>query len=558
MRGQGGTAQGVLTALALALLSVIVAAPFLFILAQAIFPKIGAGSFAGPFSAMADVLGSGQLPRATLNTLIMGVGTVAVSAALAVPLAAIRALYRLPGAALWDLVFLVPFMIPPYIATLGWVMTGQPRGYLEQLTGQNIAGLLFSVPGIVIILGLHCFPVVYFALSRSFATIGGRFADVSRVFGAGPLRAFWRVTLPLALPGLAASLILVFAMAIEEYGTPAVLGTRIGFRVLVTGIDEAIGDWPVDLPGAATLALVLVGLATVAYLAQRRFVAKGGFETTGARPLSATRRPLGQATVPALLLFACVAFVSTGVPLLAVLATALAKTVSGGLAPGNLGLQNFAAVFAAGSSAREALVTSLSLGLVAALATGALGAFSAFVVVRTRARGRVAVDLLAALPNAAPGVVVALGMILLWNQPWWPVTPYNTLSILVLAYVLLLLPQPVRYTTAALAQIAPSLDAAARVAGASELAMARRILLPLIFPHLMVAMLLVFVVAARELVASLLILPVGHQTIATYIWRQFDQGSVGLGMAMALVTIGLTTLLPLAVLVAARRTEDIG
>ncbi|MFD2174937.1 ABC transporter permease [Rhodobacter lacus] len=550
--------QGGLTALALVLLTGIVAAPFLFIVAQAIFPKIGAGSLAAPFSASLEVLGTGRLPQATLNTLIMGVGTVAVSALIAVPLAAIRALYRLPGAALWDLVFLVPFMIPPYIATLGWVMTGQPRGYLEQLTGHNIAGLLFSVPGIVILLGLHCFPVVYFALSRSFAAIGGRFADVSRVFGAGPLRAFWRVTLPLALPGLAASLILVFAMAIEEYGTPAVLGTRIGFRVLVTGIDEAIGDWPVDLPGASTLALVLVGLATLAYLAQRRLIVRGGYETTGGRPLAASRRPLGRGTVPALFLFAAVAFVSTGVPLLAVLATATAKTISGGLTLENLGLQNFAAVFAAGSAARAALFTSLWLGLVAALATGLLGAFAAFVVVRTRARGRLAVDLLAALPNAAPGVVVALGMILLWNQPWWPVTPYNTLSILVLAYVLLLLPQPVRYTTAALAQIAPSLDAAARVAGASELTMARRILLPLIFPHLMVAMLLVFVVAARELVASLLILPVGHQTIATYIWRQFDQGSVGLGMAMAFVTICLTTLLPLGVLVAARRTEDLG
>lgn len=558
MRAGGSAAQAVLTGLAAGLLTIIVALPFLFILAQAIFPQIGAGSLAHPFAAMSEVLSSGRLPRAALNTLIMGIGAVVISAVIAVPLAAIRALYRLPGAALWDLAFLVPFMIPPYISTLGWVMTGQPRGYLEQLTGHNIADLLFSVPGIVLILALHCFPVVYFALSRSFATIGGRFADVSRVFGAGPLRAFWRVTLPLALPGLAASLILVFAMAIEEYGTPAVLGTRIGFRVLVTGIDEAIGDWPVDLPGASTLALVLVGLATAAYLGQRRLLARGGFETTGARPLQTQRRPLGRWTLPALGLFGAVALVSTGIPLLAVLATALAKTISGGLAPSNLGLQNFAAVLAAGSTARGALLTSLGLGLAAALLTGLLGAFAAFVMLRTRARGRLYVDVLAALPNAAPGVVVALGMILLWNQPWWPVTPYNTLWILILAYMLLLLPQPVRYTTAALQQISPSLDAAARVSGASDLVMARRILLPLVAPHLLVAMLLVFVVAARELVASLLILPVGQQTIATFIWRQFDQGSVGLGMAMAFLTICLTTLLPLIVLLLARRTEHIG
>ncbi|MGD9918889.1 MAG: ABC transporter permease [Paenirhodobacter sp.] len=558
MKPRGSAAQGALTGLAAAALTVIVALPFLFILLQAVFPRIGAGSLAEPFSALIGALGAGSLPRDTANTLLLGVSTVTVTALLAVPLAALRALYRLPGAALWDILFLVPFMIPPYIATLGWVMTGQPRGYLEQLTGQNIAGLLFSVPGIVLILALHCFPVVYFTLSRSFAAIGSRYADVSRVFGAGPARAFWRVTLPLALPALAASLLLVFAMAIEEYGTPAVLGTRIGFRVLVTGIDAAIGDWPVDLPGASTLALVLVALATAAFLAQRRLLARGGFETTGARPAGTARRPLGRAKIPALIGFGLMAFLSTGVPLAAVLATALSRTVSGGLTPSNMGLQNFTAVFEAGSAARGALLTSLGLGLVAALLTGALGAFAAFVATRSRGRGRGYVEIVATLPNAAPGVVVALGLILMWNQPWLPVTPYNTLSILVLAYVLLLLPQPVRATTAALQQIAPSLDAAARVCGASELTVARRVLLPLVAPQLLVAMLLVFVVAARELVASLLILPVGRQTIATFIWRQFDQGSVGVGMAMAFVTICLTTLLPLALLVAARRTESLG
>lgn len=545
-----------LVAITAVVLSVVVGLPFLFILLQAIFPDIGSGSLAHPFSRLSRGL-TGGLPQATLNTLVLGLGTAFVSALIAVPLAAIRALYKLPGAALWDLLFLVPFMIPPYIATLGWVMTLQPHGYLQQLTGVNLAGLLFSVPGMVIVIALHAFPVVYFALSRSFSSIGGRFADVSRVFGARPATAFRRITLPLALPGLLASLILVFAMAIEEYGTPAVLGTRIGFRVLVTGIDGALADWPIDMPGAAQLSLVLIGLATAAFLVQRKLLARGGFETTGSRPTRIERRPLGRAKWPALLLFGFVGFVSTGLPILAVLATALARTISGGLAPDNLGLQNFTAVLSENSSARGALMTSLSLGLVAALATGVIGAFAAYVALRSRSRLTGFVDLLSAIPNAAPGVVVALGLILVWNQPALPITPYNTLWILLLAYMFLMLPQPVRYTQAALMGIGPSLDQAARVSGASELTAIRRILLPLIAPHLLIAMLLVFVVAARELVASLLVLPVGKQTISTFIWRQFDQGSVGEGMAMAFITILLTTILPLVVLIITRQTEAI-
>src|SRR5690606_22375811 len=108
----------------------------------------------------------------------------------------------------------------------------------------------------------------------------------------------------------------------------------------------------------------------------------------------------------------------------------------------------------------------------------------------------------------------------------WPATPYNTWGILLLAYCCLLLPYPVRYSHAALMQIGDSLEAAARVHGAGAVTALARILLPLLAPSLGAAMLLVFAVASRELVASLLLAPTGVQTVSLFIWRQFEQGSV--------------------------------
>ena len=107
----------------------------------------------------------------------------------------------------------------------------------------------------------------------------------------------------------------------------------------------------------------------------------------------------------------------------------------------------------------------------------------------------------------------------------------------------------------ALQQIGANLEAAARVAGASRLVAFRRIHLPLIGPSLVASMLLVFAVASRELVASVLVAPVGMWTISTYIWRQFEQGSIQLGMAMAFLTILLATILPLLVLSLIRRSD---
>ncbi|WP_319528807.1 iron ABC transporter permease [uncultured Cohaesibacter sp.] len=529
-------------------LMVIVAVPCLFIVIQAIFPDIGSGSLAAPFSLLFKTLNDPSLIGLTGNTLMLGVGTVIAAAILALPLAALRALFHVPGAILWDALLLVPFMIPPYIAALGWIMTLQQNGYAEQVTGFNFAPLLFSVPGIMIIMGLNTFPVVYFVLSRTFETVGARYSDVGRVFGANQWRSFRRITFPLAMPGLAASLLLVFAMSIEEYGTPAALGRRIGFEVLVTGIENRISEWPIDLPGAATLSMVLVCLALLAFMLQRWLLTRRDYRIVGGKPQASDKRALGAWTLPVMLLFAFVAFLATGLPILAILATALSRTISGGLTPSNMGLDNFSELLGIGSDGLDALGNSLMLGISTAILAGLLGAITAYSVVKGRGRFRIVLDALSITPNALPGVVVAVGIILAWSQPWLPISPYNTPFILLLAYICILLPQPVRYATASLHQLGDNLEAAARVSGAGALHAFTRIVFPLILRSMVTAMILVFAVASRELVASLLVAPVGFQTIAVYIWQQFDQGSVGLGMAMAFCAILITTLIPLVLI----------
>ncbi|MEP2435925.1 MAG: iron ABC transporter permease [Roseibium sp.] len=529
-------------------LLLVVAIPCLFIVVQAIFPEFGSGSFAAPFSMFFKTLADLDLFSLAGNTLLLGVGTVVCAGILAVPLAALRALFRVPGALIWDALLLIPFMLPPYIAALGWIMTLQPRGYLEQLTDIHLAPLLFSVTGIMLIMGLNTFSVIYFVLSRTFETIGARYSDVGRVFGAGQWRSFWRITLPLSMPGLAASLLLVFAMSIEEYGTPAALGRRIGFEVLVTGIENRISEWPIDLPGSATLSLVLVSMALVAFMLQRWLLTRRDYRIVGGKPQAFDKKELGVWALPVSLLFAFIAFLATGLPILAILATALSRTISGGLAPSNLGLDHFKELLGAGSDGLVALGNSLVLGSTTALLAGLLGAITAYSVVKGRGRFRIVLDALSITPNSLPGVVVAVGIILPWNQPWLPITPYNTPFILLLAYICILLPQPVRYATASLHQLGDNLEAAARVCGSGPLKAFVRIIFPLILPSMVTAMILVFAVASRELVASLLVAPVGFQTIAVFIWQQFDQGSAGLGMAMAFCAVLITTLIPLALI----------
>ena len=540
----------VLTTLALL---VLVGLPLVYILLQAIFPEVTRGSFARPFAILLPTLNDPELLRLLGNTVRLGIAVVMGCLLLALPLGALRALTRIPGGALWDVIFLVPFLIPPYIAALSWMLTLQPRGYLQQLTGLQADSFLFSFWGIVFVMVLNVFPVVYFAASRTLSAVGGRYASVGRVCGADAWRALWKITLPLSIPGLAASSLLVFVLTIEEFGTPATLGAQAGYQVLVTGIHERFSDWPLDMPGAAVLSLLLVLVAMIAFYIQHWLVNRRSYVSVTGKPARIEPVELGRWKWPVLCFFSLTAFVAVGVPILATLATASTGTLSGGLAWSNLSGRHFQALFDDRGGALQALTTSLSLATGAALITGVLGALIGYLVVRIRTRGSRALDFLSLLPNTMPGIVIAVGLILAWNQSYWPIQIYNTGAMLLLAYACLLLPYPVRYASASFRQISENLEAAARVSGAGFVRMFIRVLLPALAPSLIVAMLLVFAIASRELVASLLVAPAGMSTVSTFVFKQFEQGSPGLGMAMSVVAIFTTTALILGLTAFSRR-----
>lgn len=518
-------------------LTILVVIPLCFIVLQALFPQLGQGLFSQPFEPIIHLLNEPELPELLQNTLLLGVGVALISAVIAIPLGALRGLFNLPFAKVWDLLFLIPFLIPPYIAGLSWMLTLQPNGYSQQLFGVSPGSAIFSLGGMMGIMALNLFPVLYFAVSRSMAANGNRLADVARVHGAPPWQAFFRVTLPLSLPSIAAGLLLVFTLAIEEYGIPAAIGAPNGIRVLTTDIEQRLADWPIDLPGAASLSLILASVAIFAYTLQRSIVSGKNVATTTGKAAALVMRSLGVWRWPVVGVFAVVSFLAVGMPLLAMFGTAFSSTVSGGLAWDNLTLRHFSGLVDAQAEALGALFTSVSLAGATAILTGVLGFLSAWLVVSQRIRGAVIIDALSLLPISIPGIVIAVGMILAWNQSFWPVTPYHTWGILLLAYSCLLLPYPVRYCSAALTQIGGSLADAARVHGASAITTLRLILFPLVLPSLLAAMMLVFAVASRELVSSLLLAPAGMQTVSIFVWRQFEQGSIGSGMAMACIAV---------------------
>ena len=529
--------QKLISAGTLAVLLVLVGLPLLFIILQAIFPRFSAGSLEGAFSGVAALIADPQLPMMLGGTLWVACGVALMSVLIGLPLGVLRGLFNVPLPRLWDVLFLIPFLTPPYIAALAWTLLLQSNGYLQQLTGWDLNDLLFSRSGIVLVMTLNIFPVVYFAVSRSLLASGQRLAIVARVHGACAWRAFWHITLPMLSPALAAGMLLAFTLAIEEYGVPAALGPRAGLLMLTVGIEKKLADWPIDLPGASLLSLLLMAVALLAWWLQKRLTGDKEVTSVTGKPGENSGAELGWLALPATLLMASVGGVAVMLPGASMVLTSLMSTLSGGIHGDNFTLRHFTALFAQQGDALSALGTSLSLALASALIVGVIGLLAAWLVLVQKMKGSAIVDALSLMPAALPGVVVGVGLILLWNQPFWPVSPYNTGFMLLLSYCCLLLPWPVRYAGSALRQLGHNLEPAARVHGATPLQALRLIVLPLVFPALLAAMLMVFAIASRELVTSLLLAPAGTQTVAVFIWRQFEQGSPGQGMAMASLTL---------------------
>jgi len=530
--------------LSVILLTVLVLVPLALVMWRSFTPH-GDFELLGPLT----VVTQRNLLEVLINSLLLGALVVLGTTLIALPLAFLAARTEVGRARWLDLVLLIPFMTPPYIGSMGWILFMQNRGLMDQFV--PIFGFtrstFFSMWGVVLVMSLHLYPFLYLILKNALREIGGSLDDAGAICGGSFFYRLRRITLPLVFSSYTMGALLVFVKTISEFGTPATLGRRVGFYVLTTEIYRFTSNWPIDFASAAALSSVLLVTSMLVWYVQSVLADRYQYSVIGVSGAPARLEPLGRWKIAAWGYVILTLLVSIGVPYFAIVGTSVMQIRGTGLVVDNLTLSHYAEIFRSGSLANRALWTSLRLAFSAAILSLLLGTFFAIVVSRTRGFFARLTDVSSLLSNTIPAIVVIVGLILLWNARWVPLRIYNTEYILVLAYTVLFLPFTVQYVKANLSQLGTSLFDAARVTGGSPAYTFRRILLPLIRSGMVAGFIMTFIIAVRELVGSLMIRPPGTETTATYIFQQFEQGNASLGMAMALVTIGVTTIVLLAI-----------
>jgi iron(III) transport system permease protein len=491
--------------------------------------------------AFSDFL-TDRLVTAALNTVRLGVSVSFLGLIIGVALALLAVQSR--GDRWIDLIMSIPFLTPPFLASLAWTLAVGPRGYLGRfgLGGETLEGFIFSFWGLALLMAVHYAPIVYFAVRNQMESLSPSLLWAAQISGAKPGRIIGRILLPITLPALFAGGFLAFACGIEEYGTPLVIGNRIGFPVLATEIGRAVSVYPINLTLASALASVLFALAGAvyffSYVLQRQ--ANSSAKASGHSAPNLLTRPTRAALWLFLVLYAVFTIFS---PYGSMLLTSLLQLVSAGPALDNFTMAHYLQIVTQESSGlRQALITSFGLALLAAVLATVLGAGCA--------RKYIVLASLASIPTATPAITMAVGFIRGWNAPWTAWLPlYGTALIVGLFYTAQYLPYAVQYARAGLAAIPPSYEWAARVHGAGATTAVRRIVAPLLWPHCLAGAILIFSISFRELVGSVLLRAPGMETVSTFILREFDQGSPATGMAMGVIAISVS----LVSIVAARR-----
>ncbi len=476
------------------------------------------------------------------NTVLFGLSTTVAALLIGGGLAFALA-PGVPGRAVLERLVVMPLYLTPLLTAMGWNWLASPRGGLINLLlhaglGPDVTINVVSAGGVIGVSALAAAPLTFLLISDALAGMDASLLDAARVHGGTPWTAVRRVVLPLLLPATLASSVLVFVQTVGLFSVPAVLGMPVGFGVATTEIFRSLETYPPRIGDATAWGVFLLAMAALLTFAQSVLLSRRSFVTITGKAFRGPARIGRMGWFAATLAWLYIAL-ATVLPLLALLWAASSAFVTADWRLMRFSTQHFAYVLLSYPKTWLAAGNSILLGALSASLVCLLGLGVAWFVLRGRGPGRGLMDQLSMVPLSMPAMVFALG--LLWVYVALPLPIYGTLGILLIAYVTHYLPFGVRTIGAALRQLHPELEEAARVSGASWFATMRRVTLPLTRSSVLAAWILLFVMAMQEVSSSILLYTSHSLVLSVAVFDLWENGNPSDVAALGFVQLAVSS-----------------
>lgn len=461
------------------------------------------------------------------NSVGVAIASTILATAIAVPLAFLTLRTDLPGRRFWLIATTLPLAIPDYVGSFALIAAFGPKGswlqlWLEPL-GVEALPEIYGWTGAILGLTLFTYPYLLLSVHAGLQGIDPALEEAARSLGWNQRQTFWRMTLPALRPAIVAGGLLVSLNALQDFGTTSIMRFDTFTRAIFLQY-----RYTFDRYQAATLALMLVGLVLLLLWLEYQTRSRATYYSRGHKSYSPPALiALGMWKIPAILF--CLGITSLG--LLLPVAVTLFWFVEGLTSP------EAEQVFVWSQLIQLASNSIIAAGL-AAIASTCCAIPVAILAVRFPNRITTAIERCSYIGFGLPGIVVAFSLVF-WGANYLPWL-YQTLPMLVFAYLVLFLSQSVGTVRSSLLQVNPQLEESARSLGRKPGQTFREITLPLVTPGILVGTALVFLKAIKELPVTLILAPIGFNTLATEIWKATENVSYSQASVAALIMLAIS------------------
>ncbi len=451
------------------------------------------------------------------QTLLLVVSVSLASLLIALPVAYLTLRTDLPGRRVWLVLSVLPLVIPSYVGSFAYVSAFATGGLLS---GLPVTPPVYGFWGALVVLTLFNYPYVLLTLRAGLGSLDPSLEEAARNLGHSAARSFAGVALPLLRPAIAAGMVLVALYVLSDFGAVSMLRYDTFARAIFV---QYRGSF--NRANAAVLGLMLVALMVFILLLDRWVRGAKRIDRVGsgaARQLRPVK--LGPWTPLALIFMNLL----VGTALLAPLSVVSVWLYRGVVSGQALAFDGWA------------LWNAVSVSLVTAFVSVALALPLAVLAVRFPSRLAALLERLSYLGFALPGIVVALSLVFFGIRAVPAL--YQSYAMLVLAYVILFVPVAVGNLRAALLQVNPNLEEAARSLGRGPTRTLLEVTIPLLRAGLLSSAALVFLTTMKELPATLILHPTGFETLATHIWSKTVNAFYAQAAPYALAIVAVSAL----------------
>lgn len=511
--------------------------PLSYLLIRSLFPK---GSFS--LDSFKRVYTYDLNWTALINTVVISGLTTIFGVILAFPLAFLVGRTDMYGKKFFRTLFVTTYMVPPYVGAMAWLRLLNPNAgvlnkFLMQVFNLSKAPFnIYTVGGIVWVLTCFYYPYAFITISRAMEKMDPSLEEASKISGASPIKTLMTITIPMMTPSIIAAGLLVFVASASAFGIPSIIGAPGQIYTVTTRIIDFVHIGSEEgLNDAMVLAVFLMAIANIVLYVTTFVIGKRQYITMSGKSTRPNIVELGKWRLPITVIISIFSFFVVILPFVTVALTSFTVNMGKPIGLSNMSMSAWNKVFSR-ASILSSTKNSIIAGLAAAFFGIVISCIMAYLLQRTNVKGKRIPDFLITLGSGTPSVTIALALIISMSGKF-KINIYNTLTIMIIAYMIKYMLMGMRTVVSAMSQVHPSLEEAAQISGANWLRMLKDVTVPLIGASIVAGFFLIFMPSFYELTMSTLLYSSNTKTIGyeLYIYQTYHSQQVASALATAIL-----------------------